>query len=88
MTRYADSSYSVSVTIPSKRNGRAKSAAPSAIAFVGYTSDADVQKAVETLNGQSLGENEITVAVARPIQESKQRTKSVKTAIVSGKAHT
>ena len=52
------------VVINDKMTGRSKG-----FGFVTMSSDAEAQKAVEAMNGQSLGGRNLTVNIARPREE-------------------
>ncbi|CCG82720.1 Putative uncharacterized protein [Taphrina deformans PYCC 5710] len=73
----------LNVTLSSKRKNRSNGAQASGIAFIEYSTDGEAQKAIETLNGKSLNERELNVAIARPQSQKPPRRQ---TAAKSGSA--
>ncbi|EPY49568.1 single-stranded telomeric binding protein Tgc1 [Schizosaccharomyces cryophilus OY26] len=63
------------VTIPFRRVRRGTRLVPSGIAFVTFTNEEDVQKAIDTLNEKTLNEREIVVQRARPVQKQPKKSK-------------
>lgn len=70
---FAQAGEIASIAIPARRNFRNKSTRPAGIAFIGYKTDEEAHKAIESLHGKELGERTISVKLARPLSERKPR---------------
>ena len=61
------------MSIPKRRSFKGPRADKGVIAFIGFATEADAQKAVDQLNGTDIGGQTVEVAKAKPMTERKPR---------------